>query len=184
MNVLVCGGSGAGKTRFYAKPNLCQANTSYVVLDPKGELLRDTGGLLEARGYVVKVIDLLHMEKSHCYNPFVYLHSDEEMMKLVTNLFRNTTPKGSQARDPFWDNAAHMLLMALISYLLYEAPPEEQNFAMVMEMLRYAEVKEENEDHVSPLDRLFQLLEDRDPDHIAVKYYKEYKSGARDICSK
>ena len=178
LNVLVCGGSGAGKTRFYAKPNLCQANTNYVVLDPKGELLRDTGGLLEARGYVVKVIDLLHMEKSHCYNPFVYLHSDEEMMKLVTNLFRNTTPKGSQAQDPFWDNAAHMLLMALISYLLYEAPPEEQNFAMVMEMLRYAEVKEENEDHVSPLDRLYQLLEDRDPDHIAVKYYKEYKSGA------
>lgn len=114
LNTLVCGGSGAGKTRFFAKPNLCQANSSYVVLDPKGELLRDTGNLLSGKGYDIKVLDLINMEKSHCYNPFVYLRSDNDIQRLVTNLFKNTTPKGSQSQDPFWDQAATMLLLALI----------------------------------------------------------------------
>lgn len=178
LNVLVCGGSGAGKTRFYAKPNIMNANTSFVVLDPKGELLRDTGNLLKANGYEIKVIDLINMEKSHCYNPFVYLRNDNDIQRLVTNLFKNTTPKGSQTQDPFWDQAATMLLLALVFYLHYEAPEDEQNFSMVMDMIRYGEVKEDDENHVSPLDILFQKLEYRNPEHIALKYYRGYHSGS------
>ena len=178
LNVLVVGGSGAGKTRFYAKPNIMQANTSYVILDPKGELLRDTGNLLKAEGYEIKVIDLIDMEKSHCYNPFVYLRNDNDIQRMVTNLFKNTTPKGSQSQDPFWDQAATMLLLALVFYLHYEAPPEEQNFPMVMEMIRAGEVREDDETFNSPLDILFQNLEDRNPEHIALKYYKSYHSGS------
>ena len=178
LNTLVCGGSGAGKTRFFAKPNLCQANPSYVVLDPKGELLRDTGNLLSAKGYDIKVLDLINMEKSHCYNPFVYLRSDNDIQRLVTNLFKNTTPKGSQSQDPFWDQAATMLLLALIFYLHYEAPPEEQNFPMVMEMIRAGEVREDDETYKSALDILFERLEMRNPEHIALKYYRSYHSGS------
>ena len=175
---LVIGGSGSGKTRFYAKPNLMQANTSFVVLDPKGENLRDTGHLLEERGYEVRVLDLISMEKSHCYNPFVYLKDDNDVQRLVTNLFKATTPKGSQSNDPFWDTAASMLLLALIFYLKYEAPPDEQNFPMVMELLRAGEVREDNDEYQSPLDELFERLEMREPEHIAVKYYKDYHSGS------
>ena len=178
LNTLVCGGSGAGKTRFFAKPNLCQANSSYVVLDPKGELLRDTGNLLSAKGYDIKVLDLINMEKSHCYNPFVYLRSDNDIQRLVTNLFKNTTPKGSQSQDPFWDQAATMLLLALIFYLHYEAPPEEQNFPMVMEMIHAGEVREDDETYKSALDILFERLEMRNPEHIALKYYRSYHSGS------
>ena len=139
---LVIGGSGAGKTRFFARPNLMQANTSFVVLDPKGENLRDTGQLLEAKGYEIRVLDLINMEKSHCYNPFVYLKDDNDVQRLVTNLFKATTPKGSQSQDPFWNTAASMLLLALIFYLKYEAPADEQNFPMVMELLRAGEVRD------------------------------------------
>ena len=178
LNTVVVGGSGAGKTRFYAKPNLCQANTSFTVLDPKGELLRSTGHLLRQKGYEVRVMDLLNMEKSHCYNPFVYLRDDNDVQRLVTNLFKSTTPKGSQSNDPFWDTAASMLLLALIFYLKYEAPPDEQNFPMVMEMLRAADVREDMDEYTSPLDELFERLEMREPDHIAVKYYKDYHSGS------
>lgn len=178
LNTVVVGGSGAGKTRFYAKPNLCQANTSFTVLDPKGELLRSTGHLLRQKGYAVRVLDLLNMEKSHCYNPFVYLRDDNDVQRLVTNLFKSTTPKGSQSNDPFWDTAASMLLLALIFYLKYEAPPDEQNFPMVMEMLRAADVREDCDEYTSPLDELFERLEMREPDHIAVKYYKGYHSGS------
>lgn len=178
LNTVVVGGSGAGKTRFYAKVNLCQANTSFVVLDPKGELLRDTGYLLTQKGYDVRVLDLLNMEKSHCYNPFVYLRDDNDVQRLVTNLFKSTTPKGSQSNDPFWDTAASMLLLALVFYLKYEAPPEEQNFPMVMEMLRAADVREDMDEYTSPLDELFERLEMKNPDHIAVKYYKDYHSGS------
>lgn len=178
LMTLVIGGSGAGKTRFYAKPNLMQANTSFVVLDPKGENLRDTGHLLEEKGYEVRVLDLIEMEKSHCYNPFVYLRDDNDVQRLVTNLFKATTPKGSQSQDPFWDTAASMLLLALIFYLKYEAPEEEQNFSMVMELLRAGEVVEDDDSYQSPLDELFERLEMREPDHIAVKYYKDYHSGS------
>lgn len=178
LNVLTCGGSGSGKTRFFAKPNIMNANTSFVCLDPKGELLRDTGNLLKEKGYDIRVIDLINMSKSHCYNPFVYLRNDNDIQRLVTNLFKNTTPKGAQSQDPFWDQAATMLLLALIFYLHYEAPPEEQNFPMVMEMIRAGEVKEDNENYRSTLDILFERLESRNPEHIALKYYRSYHSGS------
>ena len=179
LNTIVVGGSGAGKTRFYGKANLYQASTtSYLCLDCKGEMLRDTGYLLKQKGYEVRVLDLLNMEKSHCYNPFVYLRDDNDVQRLVTNLFKSTTPKGSQSNDPFWDTAASMLLLALVFYLKYEAPPDEQNFSMVMEMLRAADVREDMDEYTSPLDELFERLEMRDPDHIAVKYYKDYHSGS------
>ena len=178
LNTLVCGGSGAGKTRFYCKPNLMQANTSFVVLDPKGEIVRDVGKLLEAKGYEIKVLDLISMEKSHCYNPFVYLRNDNDIQRLVTNLFKSTTPKGSQSNDPFWDTAASMLLLALVFYLHYEAPEDEQNFAMVMEMLRAGAIEDEEEPRPSPLDNLFSELEYENPDHIALKYYHSYHSGS------
>ena len=175
---IIIGGSGAGKTRFYAKPNLMQANTSFVVLDPKGENLRDTGYLLKAKGYDVRVLDLINMEKSYCYNPFVYLRNDNDVQRLVTNLFKATTPKGSQSQDPFWDTAASMLLLSLVFYLKYEAPKDEQNFPMVMELLRAGEVHEDDDSYISPLDELFDRLEMENPDHIAVKYYKDYHSGS------
>ena len=178
LNVLVVGGSGAGKTRFYAKPNIMNANTSLIVLDCKGEILRDTGGLLEANGYDIKVLDLINMEKSHCYNPFAYLRNDNDIQRLVTNLFKNTTPKGAQSQDPFWDQAAQMLLLALVFYLHYEAPPEERNFSMVMEMIRAGEVREDDDTYQSPLDELFDRLEMRNPEHIALKYYRNYRSGS------
>ena len=178
LNILCCGGSGAGKTRFFAKINLMNAACSYVVLDPKSEMLRDCGNLLKQQGYEIKVLDLINMDKSHCYNPFVYLKSDNDIQRLVTNLFKNTTPKGSQSQDPFWDQAASMLLLALVFYLHYEAPEEEQNFPMVMEMIRAGEVREDMEDYLSPLDELFNRLELRNPDHIALKYYRNYRSGS------
>ena len=178
MNTLIVGGSGSGKTYHYAKPNAIQANTSMVILDPKGEILRDTGKLFKKKKYEVKVLDLINMEKSHCYNPFVYLESDNDVQRLVTNLFKSTTPKGSQSNDPFWDTAASMLLLSLIFYLKYEAPPEEQNFPMVMEMLRAGDVDEERENIPSALDELFARLEAREPGHIANKYYSAYRSGS------
>lgn len=178
LNVLTCGGSGSGKTRFFAKPNVMNANCSFVVLDPKGEILRDTGNLLLNEGYEIRVLDLINMDKSHCYNPFLYLRNDNDIQRLVTNLFKNTTPKGSQSQDPFWDQAATMLLLALVFYLHYEAPPDEQNFPMVMEMIRAGEVKEEDEGYKSTLDLLFERLEMRNPEHIALKYYRGYHSGS------
>ncbi len=179
INTIVVGGSGAGKTRGYAIPNLIQGNnTSFVILDCKGEILRAVGGLMEMLGYEIKVIDLINMEKSHCYNPFVYLTDDNNIQMLVTNLFKSTTPKGTQSNDPFWDTSASMLLMALICYLKYEAPPEEQNFSMVMEMLRAGAIENEEDNRPTALDNLFYDLMLENPDHIAVKYYNNYHSGA------
>ena len=178
LNVLVIGGSGAGKTRFYVLPNVMQANCSKVILDPKGEILRATGWLLKRKGYQIRVLDLIDMSRSHCYNPFVYLRDDNDVQRLVTNLFKATTPKGSTETDPFWNTSAQMLLLALIFYLKYEAPPEEQNFAMVMEMLRAGEVDEEDSKAPSALDNLFFDLRKTDPDHIALKYYDAYHSGS------
>jgi type IV secretion system protein VirD4 len=178
LNVMVVGGSGSGKTRFYAKPNVMQANTSFVVLDPKGEILRDTGNLLKANGYEIKVLDLINTHLSHCYNPFAYLKDDKDVLKLVTNLIRNTTPKGSNTNDPFWERSETALLEALILYLLYEAPPEEKNFPMVMEMIAAAEVREDDETYQSPLDELFERLEMREPEHLAVKQYNIFKLAA------
>ncbi len=182
VNVLVIGGSGAGKTRFYAKPNILNAtkdgNFSLVVLDPKGDTLKSTGYYLIDQGYDVRILDLIELDKSHCYNPFVYLQSDDDIQRLTTNLIKNTTPKGSQTQDPFWDQAASMLLKALVFYLFYEAPEEEQNFPMVMEMIRAGQVKENDDDYESPLDILFSDLEKKNPEHIALKYYRAYHSGA------
>ena len=178
LNILVCGGSGAGKTRFFCKPNAMQCNASYVTLAPKGELVRDIRGLLENKGYEVRVLDLINMHRSHCYNPFVYLRNDNDVQRLVTNLFKATTPKGSQSQDPFWDTAASMLLLALVFYLKYEAPLDEQNFPMVMELLRAGEVREDDDSYVSPLDELFDRLEMVNPEHIALKYYRDYHSGS------
>lgn len=178
LNTLVVGGSGAGKTRFFCKPNIMQCNTSMVVLDPKGEIVRSVGGLLETKGYEVRVLDLINMHRSHCYNPFVYLRDDNDVQRLVTNLFKATTPKDSKSQDPFWDTTASMLLLALIFYLRYEAPSDEQNFPMVMELLRAGEVHEDDDSYVSPLDELFDRLETKDPAHIAVKYYRDYHSGS------
>ena len=178
LNTLICGGSGSGKTRFYCIPNIMQGNTSYVVLDPKGEILGSMGHLLTKLGYKIKVLDLINMDRSHCYNPFVYFKSDNDVQRLVTNFFKATTPKGSTSNDPFWDTAASMLLLALIFYLWYEAPEEEQNFPMVMELLKAGEVKEEDDNYSSPLDMLFDRLEERNPNHIAVNYYRSYRCGS------
>ena len=178
LNTLVIGGSGAGKTRFYCKPNIMQCNTSFVVLDPKGEILRSEGHMLEKEGYVIKVIDLIEMPRSHGYNPFHYIQSDKDILKLITNLIRNTTPKGSQPADPFWEKSETALLEALMLYLYHYAPEDEQNFTMVMEMLTYAEVKEDDEEYESPLDELFHHLERSDPDSLALKQYQIYKQAA------
>ena len=178
LNVLICGGSGAGKTRFYAKPNVMQCNCSYVILDPKGEIARDTGELLKAKGYDVKVLDLVNMDKSYCYNPFVYLKDENDVQRLVTNLFKSTTPKGSQSSDPFWDSTASMLLSAIVFYLWCEAPEDEQNFSMVIEMLDVGDVKEDDDMYLSPLDILFERLEIKNPTHVALRYYKKYRSAS------
>ena len=187
LNVLVVGGSGAGKSRTYAIPNIMQCclsqgesvrGCSMVITDPKAELLRKTGGLLERMGYEVRVFDLINPDTSFCYNPFCYVHDDKDVLKLINNLIRNTTPKGSQASDPFWEKSETALLQALMLYLLHEAPAEGQNFPMIMEMLGSAQVKEEDEEYQSPLDILFERLEMRKPDSIAVKQYQIYKQAA------
>lgn len=178
LNILVVGGSGAGKSRGFALPNIMQCCCSMVITDPKAELLRKTGGLLEKKGYEVRVFDLINPDTSFCYNPFEYVHDDKDVLRLISNLIQNTTPKGSQSSDPFWEKSETALLQALMLYLLHEAPPEEQNFAMIMEMLGSAQVKEEDEDYESLLDILFDRLEMRDPDSIAVKQYHIYKQAA------
>ena len=177
LNVMVVGGSGTGKTRFYCKPNIMQCNTSFVVLDPKGENLRDTGNLLKSKGYEIKVLNLIDMDKSNCYNPFVYIRNDNDVQRLVTNLIKATGIKGAQTNDPFWDTAASMLLSAIIYLLKYEAIPEEQNFSMVMELILAGAIDEDTEEP-SLLDKLFNELEAKNPNHIALKYYHSYHSGA------
>ena len=174
---IIIGGSGAGKTRFMRNRISAGEHFFRSAGSERGKS-PDTGFLLKAKGYDVRVLDLINMEKSYCYNPFVYLKDDNDVQRLVTNLFKATTPKGSQSNDPFWDTAASMLLLALIFYLKYEAPEEEQNFPMVMELLRAGEVHEDNDEYQSPLDELFERLEMREPEHIAVKYYKDYHSGS------
>ncbi|MDL2287962.1 type IV secretory system conjugative DNA transfer family protein [Oscillospiraceae bacterium OttesenSCG-928-F05] len=177
-NVLVIGGSGAGKTRFYCKPNLMNANCSYIVTDPKGELLRASGQFLRDRGYDIKVLDLINMDMSDGYNPFAYLDTDEDAFKLISNLIRNTTPPKSQNNDPFWEKSESALLSALILYLHHEAPEDEQNFSMVMYMIENGAASEDDESYTSPLDILFDDLEQEDPEHIALKEFKIFKQAA------
>lgn len=178
LNVLVVGGSGAGKSRSFALPNIMQCNVSMVITDPKAELLRKTGGLLEKMGYEVRVFDLIHPDSSFGYNPFSYVQDDKDVLRLINNLIKNTTPKGAQSSDPFWEKSETALLQALMLYLLHEAPTEEQNFSMIMEMLASAQVKEDDEEFASPLDILFERLEMRDAENIAVKQYHIYKQAA------
>ena len=178
LNILVVGGAGAGKSRSHSIPNGMQCAMSYVFTDSKGEILRSIGGLLEAMGYEIRVLDLINMEKSHGYNPFAYLRSDADVMKLVTNLIRNTTPKSASNTDPFWEKSETALLEALIFYLLHEAPEEEQNFGMILEMLSCSGASEEDEHYQSALDILFERLEMQEPSHIAVKLYKTFKLAA------
>lgn len=177
-NVLVIGGSGAGKTRTYAVPNVLQAGCSMVITDPKAEILRKTGAFLLAQGYEVRVFDLIDPSASFCYNPFCYVQSDKDVLQLIADLIQNTTPPNAHENDPFWSKAETALLQALMLYLIHEAPADEQNFAMVMEMIAAAEVREDDADYQSPLDILFERLEMREPDSIACKQYRIFKQAA------
>lgn len=178
LNVIVVGGSGAGKTRGYVLPNIMECNCSYIIADPKGEILRKTGGLLEKEGYEICVLNLVDLEKSDCYNPIAYLRSDHDALKLVTNLIKNTNEKGQKSSDPFWDKSEVAILQAFILYLLHEAPASEQNFSTVMYMIENAAASEEDESYKSPVDLLFDDLERKNPEHIALKMYKVFKQAA------
>ncbi len=178
LNVIVVGGSGAGKTRGYVLPNIMECNCSYIIADPKGEILRKTGGLLEKEGYEICVLNLVDLEKSDCYNPIAYLRSDHDALKLVTNLIKNTNEKGQKSSDPFWDKSEAAILQAFILYLMHEAPASEQNFSTVMYMIENAAASEEDESYKSPMDLLFDDLERKNPEHIALKMYKVFKQAA------
>lgn len=184
MNVLVIGGSGSGKTRYFCKPGLYSANCSYLVTDPKGELLKAAGGLLLSLGYEVRVFNLIDPEQSDCYNPFVYVREEKDVLSLIDNLIKNTTPRNASSNDPFWEKAEVALDSALMLYLIHEAPQDEQNFETMLYMMNFADVREEDEQYRSPLDMLFRALEEEQPAHVAVKQYKVFKQAAGDVCSK
>ena len=184
LNILTLGGSGAGKTRSLALPGIMECNCSYVITDPKGEILSAVGHLLIEQGYTVRVFNLVDFSRSDGYDPFRYIRDDKDVLRLITTLIRNTTPKNAGGSDPFWEKAETALLEALMFYLLYEAPENEQNFGMIIRMLSYADVKEEKESYKSPLDMLFNDLGMNDPNHIAVKQYRIYKQAAGVITSK
>ena len=178
MNVLVVGGSGSGKTRYFCKPGLYSANCSYLVTDPKGELLKAAGGLLLSLGYEVRVFNLIDPEQSDCYNPFVYVREEKDVLSLIDNLIKNTTPRNASSNDPFWEKAEVALDSALMLYLIHEAPQDEQNFETMLYMMNFADVREEDEQYRSPLDMLFRALEEEQPAHVAVKQYKVFKQAA------
>ena len=178
MNILVVGGSGSGKTRFFCKPGVYSANCSYLITDPKGELLRSAGGLLAAMGYEVRVFNLIDPSQSDGYNPFAYIRSEKDVLTLIDNLIKNTTPRNAAGNDPFWEKGEIALDSALMLYLISEAPPEEQNFEMLIYMMNFAEVKEDDDQYRSPLDMLFRALEEEQPNHVAVKQYKIFKQAA------
>ena len=175
---IIVGGSGSGKTRFLAKPNLMLANASFIVTDPKGEMLRAVGNLFLEEGYVLRVFDLIDPAKSDCYNPFCYIRKDADVFKLIDNFIKNTTPKGAKANDPFWEKSETALDAALMLYLLHEAPPEDQNMETILYMIENGGAKEEDDDYQSPLDLLFEALEEEQPDHIAVRQYHIFKQAA------
>ena len=174
---IVVGGSGSGKTRYVVKPNLYEANASYIATDPKGELARSAVPLLLQEGYTIRIIDLVDPEHSDCYNPFHYIRSDADVLKLIANFIRNTTPKNAHSNDPFWERSEIALDSALMLYLLHEAPPEEQTMEMMLTMLEYGAAKEGDGDYQSPLDLLFEALEEEQPNHIALRQYKVFKQA-------
>ena len=175
---IIVGGSGSGKTRFLAKPNLMLANASFICTDPKGEMLRAVGNLFLEEGYVLRVFDLIDPSKSDCYNPFCYIRKDADVFKLIDNFIKNTSPKGAKANDPFWEKSETALDAALMLYLLHEAPPEDQNMETILYMIENGGAKEEDDDYQSPLDLLFEALEEEQPDHIAVRQYHIFKQAA------
>ena len=178
MNILVVGGSGSGKTRFFCKPNIYSANCSYLITDPKGELLRSAGSLLAERGYEVRVFNLIAPSQSDGYNPFAYIRNEKDVLTLIDNLIKNTTPRNAASNDPFWEKAEIALDSALMLYLVSEAPPEEQNFETMLYMMNFADVREDDDQYRSPLDMLFRALEEEQPNHVAVKQYKAFKQAA------
>ncbi len=178
LNVLVIGGSGAAKTRGYVKPNILQANTNYVITDPKQEVLFSTGGYLKSRGYEIRFLNLVNLSQSDGYNPFCYIRDEKDALRLVNNLIQATTPKGNKSSDPFWEKSETALLQAIILMLFEEAPPEEQNFSMVLRVLEYAGVKEEKDDYKSALDMMFDAMERNRPESVAVRQYKVFKLAA------
>ena len=181
---IVVGGSGSGKTRYVVKPNLMLANASFIVTDPKGEIVRAVAPLLLQKGYVVKVFDLIDPAHSDSYNPFRYIRKDSDVFRLISNLIQNTTPKNSSQNDPFWEKSETALDAALMLYLLHEAPPWEQTMEMILTMIEYGAAKEDSDDYKSPLDLLFEALEEEQPEHIALRQYRVFKQAAGDVCSK
>ena len=188
-NILVIGGSGSGKTRFYVKPNLMQCfstsdyPTSFVVTDPKGTLVLETGQMFQRAGYRVKILNTINFSKSMKYNPFVYIHSEKDVLKLVNTLIANTKGEGKDG-DPFWTKAETLLYCALIAYIIFEGPAEDRNMNTLVDMISGMEVKEDNENFMNAVDYMFKGLEKRKPDCFAVKQYKKYKLASGDICSK
>jgi len=177
-NVLVIGGSGSGKTRFYVKPNLMQMHSSYCVTDPKGTIVLECGKMLEDNGYEIKILNTINFKKSMKYNPFAYLRSEKDILKLVQSIIANTKGEGEKAGEDFWVKAEKLYYTALIGYIFYEAPREEKNFATLLDMIDASEVREDDETYMNPIDRLFEALEKKEPTHFAVKQYKKYKLAA------
>ena len=177
-NVLVIGGSGSGKTRFYVKPNLMQMHSSYCVTDPKGTIVLECGKMLEDNGYEIKILNTINFKKSMKYNPFAYIRSEKDILKLVQTIIANTKGEGEKAGEDFWVKAEKLYYTALIGYIFYEAPKEEKNFATLLDMIDASEVREDDETYMNPIDRLFEALEKKEPTHFAVKQYKKYKLAA------
>lgn len=177
-NVLVIGGSGSGKTRFYVKPNLMQMHSSYCVTDPKGTIVIECGKMLEDNGYEIKILNTINFKKSMKYNPFAYLRSEKDILKLVQTIIANTKGEGEKSGEDFWVKAEKLYYTALIGYIFYEAPQEEKNFATLLDMIDASEVREDDEAYMNPIDRLFEALENKEPTHFAVKQYKKYKLAA------
>ena len=177
-NILVIGGSGSGKTRFFVKPNLMQMHSSYVVTDPKGTVLVECGKMLKRGGYKIKVLNTINFSKSMHYNPFAYIRSEKDILKLVNTIIVNTKGEGQQSGEDFWVKAEKLYYTALIAYIWYEAPEEEQNFAMLIDMIDASEAREDDESFKNAVDLLFEELEGKDPNHFAVRQYKKYKLAA------
>ena len=183
-NVLVVGGSGSGKTRFWLKPNLLQCHSSYVVTDPKGTIIIECGKMLSDAGYKIKVLNTINFKKSMRYNPFHYIRSEKDILKLVNTIIANTKGDGEKSGEDFWVKAERLLYCALIGYIWYEAPEEEQNFSTLLEFINASEAREDDENFKNAVDELFEELEKDKPEHFAVRQYKKYKLAAGDICSK